>query len=744
MLTSSIRESYIDSYEEENEYYRKLNGLPPMGQDGILLPEDIVPDSLKNYIDYGTYIHRYDTDIIKAFENAGVIDTLLELYPEAEYLRFIGKRKVGIYDARKAGKFAPLYVGECDETELRTRFQDLLEVNRIIYLKFYYDEAYNYKSDYYEKFMMVMIILQTMCDMINEIPEYIIRKDVFDIRTIQYLFEASGVKFFPEIPIRYQISLVRNLNKLIKYKSTDRCIIDIVSLFGFDNIEIFKYYLLKSRKKDADGNYIFATMENDAGDIVEDVDSSYSLEFLRVGISELPDDAIKTEANILDYEEVTRSDQYWIGDHTEDEVRQDILEYNFNMLRTKYMSIKSVYSMSEYLFQITYFINLLLNNDIDKSLLLVKVPVLNTSVTIMDAFIYMYALAHVYYGTEDVIITDVDESLKILGFNFEADLSELATYLWETGVKTFDDMGISGWKDPSNGIFSFTQLMEVYTNNKNIYDHVVHEMMTANNARIYRLYKKIYDSLMLTRINLDYFVIDDEGTIATSYAEFLQYKRSDLYEKYLALVNVSEESRNEKIATQVYNIACCIEEYVDMGIVPYLFAGLPAVSIEAVKVYVMDIINFFKSFKISILDLDTVYVADDKLTNTCLIIDDALFRIFFKSKEQILPDQDRIANQLNDITISEEPSIQDHWYKAYRWYNDFRSNDGIAKEVINKNVNKSSRNQCNIADRVDQLAYVYDKTDYTGFYDTASKVKATYDTSESGGINKENVSIRYV
>jgi hypothetical protein len=744
MLLENIKVAYVKSYEEENEYYRKYNGLPPLDDEGVTVPEELVPDSLYSFWVENKPVHLYSDNIIEAFESSGVLDELIDLYPDYTYLKYIGKRKISIYDARKAEKFAPLYVPECDNEELRSRFQELLEINRTIYLRYYYDEAYNYKSDYYEKFMMVMIILQTVCDMINEIPEYLIRKDVFDVRTVQYLFEASGVEFFPEIPLRYQISLVRNLNKLIKYKSTDKCIVDIVSLFGFDNIEVFKYYLMKSRKRDSDGNYIFATTTNEEGEETEDLDACYSLQFLKVGIDELPDDAARTDANILDYEELTRDDDYWRGDHTEDEVRQDILAYNFNMLRTKYMSIKSVYNMSSYLFQVTYFINLLLNNNIDKSLVMFNVPTLDMSMTIMDAFIYMYALAHVYYGTEDVIVTDVEDSLKILGFNFEADLSELATYLWEKGVKTFEDMGISGWQAPTNGIFTFNQLMNVYTTNKDIYDHVVHEMVTANNAKIYRLYKKIYDSLMLTKINLEYFTIDDEGTVATSFAEYLQYKKSDLYLKYLAVIQESDETRNDTIANQLYNIACCIEEKIDIGIVPYIFAGLPAASIESVKTYVMDMINFFKSFKVTILDLNTIYVFDDRLTNTCLIIDDAIIKCFFNPKEQVLPNKDRISSLSTTRIEVHRSEITDRWYKAYRQYHTGKSDCGIIKDTISRKASTRLSDSYTITDKVPQIAYVYDQSDIVGITKERARKKNTMHITESSGISNENVSIRYV
>lgn len=744
ILIANKRASYIESYDEENSYYRTLAGLPPYGEAGAFLKEEWIPESLKKHVDIYTPIFAMDHDLLIALENMGVIDKAIAEYPEYKYLRYVGKRRMNIYECRKAGKFAPLYVPECPISDIRTRFQELLEMNRTIYLKCYYDEAYSYKSDYYDKFMIIMIILQTFNDMIIELPEYIIRKDVFDIRTIQYLFEASGVEFFPEIPIRYQVSLVRNLNKLIKYKSSDTCIVDIVKLFGFDNIEVFKYYILKSRKKDSDGKYKFGTVKNDLGIEVDDVDNNYELSFLKAGLNELADDAIKSQANVFNYDEIVNGDDYWFGDLDEDTVRHDILEHEFNILRTKYMSIKSVYSMQEYTFQMSYFIGLLMNNNIDKSLLLFNVPSMNMTMNIMDAFIFMYALAHIYYGTEDIISTEVDDTLKVLGFNFEADMSELAEYLWTKGVKTFEDMGISGWQNPRNGIFSFNQLMTIYTKNKEIYDHVMHMMVTADNKRVYDLYKKIYQSLMITRINLDYFVIDDNGTVATSFAQYLEYKNTDLYAKYADLVNLPDDRRNDSIADTIYNICCVIEEYIDVNKVPYLFSGLPAASIEAVKVYVMDIINFFKSFKVSILDLNTVYVLDDKIMCKVFIEDDWRLKSLF-TKKFYFPYNDKLKSIVSKTTSSDNMSPTDHYYiSRIRCITHKDEATSMNKDSISRmGAQTEQHDYMTMRDGVSKIVRKYTWINEFRIRDRG-KPKSIITSRDDASIKKETYSIRYI
>ena len=118
-----------------------------------------------------------------------------------------------------------------------------------------YFQATEVRNKYYDRIMMIMIIVQAFDDMIIRAPEYIIRRDVFDLRTIQYIFDSCGVEFFPDIPLKYQKRLVKNLNRLIKYKSCDKNLIDISKLFGFDNIQLFKYWLMKVPLFDENGEY---------------------------------------------------------------------------------------------------------------------------------------------------------------------------------------------------------------------------------------------------------------------------------------------------------------------------------------------------------------------------------------------------------------------------------------------------------------------------------------------------------
>lgn len=111
-----------------------------------------------------------------------------------------------------------------------------------------YSEAYRFMSYHYDAFIQILIIIQTMVDMISEVQEYIINKDVFDSRTIRYLFESYGIAYYKEIPVKYQIRIIKNVNKLLKYKSSNRNITDILELFDNDDIVIYTYYLMKTKR----------------------------------------------------------------------------------------------------------------------------------------------------------------------------------------------------------------------------------------------------------------------------------------------------------------------------------------------------------------------------------------------------------------------------------------------------------------------------------------------------------------
>lgn len=637
--------NFSQDYEDLNNYYRKLSGLPNIEDTEFIY---LTRDQL-DYIDThrfysSTPIHLLPEAIKLLIEDRGLLKDIIEENPDKYYLKHINK-SIDPYVARKAEKYALVYLDSSDvESILLTRYKELLEKNRVYIIKTMDFQSYDFYSDYYDRFLMMMIVVQTVIDMVNELPEYYIRRDIFDIRTIEYFFRANGVEFFPDIPIKYQRLLIKNLNRLIKYKSTSTNIVDICALFGFSNVEIFKYYLCKTRNIDENGDYI----------VDEDIEKEYDLKFLKVPLEELADETAKMQSNFLIYDTVVSKDPHWNGPYSHEYVKKRILEHEFNMVKSKYMSIDTVYSLTDATFELSYFINMLMYNNVPKNRLNLYLPMIdiNTELNIVDIFIFLYALMYEYNGVTDDIIIIPSGYLKIKGFNFNANMNIIAQNILEKGY-TLQELGVSGFQIPTNGILTFNQLVSIFINNKKIYDHLVREMESTGDRELYKIYKYIFDSLMLTDLNFDYYYIDELGRVANTYTEYLQYNNIILYN---AIQNIKEELDVEKRSLNIYNtitnITSFIADYIDSSELSHIFINLPTESGEYLKGYMYKIINFFKSYKINILDIQTIYKLDKE--NKVYIFDDIFYQYYFIKKEII----EMIDNKKYTATFSKEDIIK--------------------------------------------------------------------------------------
>ena len=277
---------YEERYMEWNSYYRMLYGLPPaytLADEKAYLDatgygdeiyEDIgnayvipdlykryfidmgqytVPDEMKDVLDLqGKYLHELNMEELAMVESCGIMQEILDQYsddPHYQYIYHLGDKRVDYYTARKAVNFSLIWVPELDTFDIiEEKFKRIFDRNRKYTMATVYSEAYRFMSYHYDAFIEILIIIQTMVDMISEVQEYIINKDVFDSRTIRYLFESYGIAYYKEIPVKYQIRIIKNVNELLKYKSSNRNIMDILELFDDDSINIYTYYLMKIKK----------------------------------------------------------------------------------------------------------------------------------------------------------------------------------------------------------------------------------------------------------------------------------------------------------------------------------------------------------------------------------------------------------------------------------------------------------------------------------------------------------------
>lgn len=250
-------DAFVRQYQEENNYYRKITGLPNLGDPGLYVPEELQQVDIG--VDFTEPIHLMSDSAINILKDRGIWTNILNMYTDDkyQYLRYI-KSDISIYKARKAYNFQLLYLPTIDNTVVKEKFERRFNVNRAYTLNTIYSEAHRFDSKYYDAWITIFIIIQTMIDLVSEVQEHIMNLDVFDERCVRAIFMTHGVPYYDEIPLIYQVRMMRRLHELLKYKSTAKCMIDICSVFGFDNLRIFRYFLLRDRKVDPDTDeYVF-------------------------------------------------------------------------------------------------------------------------------------------------------------------------------------------------------------------------------------------------------------------------------------------------------------------------------------------------------------------------------------------------------------------------------------------------------------------------------------------------------
>jgi hypothetical protein len=386
-------DNFLDKYVEKNDYYRALNGEPPYNASDneiIMVDPSWVPNTWTEVVDYTVPLYLQPKRLIAEFTSKGIIADLISqkqgtsVAPRYMYLNHLGVKKIDYKTARKAKKWDILYIPEKVETLIRDRFTELYNLNKDIYLKKTYQAAYQFDSDYYDETMIIIVLLQTFNDMIVDVPEWYIRRDIFDIRSVQYFLDSYGVAYYKQIPLKYQIRLVKNLNKLIKFKSSDQNLLDILDIFDSDAY-ISKYYLFKERKVNRFNQY---------------VPNSYELEFIKTKMGDSYDNYIKDYIYRYGYDDLTLPDKYWDGEDTHDYIKAQIKNQDFTVARTKYYSIDYEVPLEDYMFQVCYFLGLLMDSRIDSEDIQISVPSIDEDklFRVSDLFLFIFIHSFIYQG----------------------------------------------------------------------------------------------------------------------------------------------------------------------------------------------------------------------------------------------------------------------------------------------------------------------------------------------------------
>lgn len=621
------RESIISSYEEQNNYYRTLIGLPDKEDNDFVYLDAEICD--RYGLDPTLPIHMYKDHEINSIEYH--MNDIIAKYPDKEYLKYLGKRKVDLIRARTARNFEII---RCDMSShvvfLKMFFQtyDLAReyFTSVIYVK----EKYN-QDNLYDNFIAMSIMIMTIQRVMTDTFKLGVDRDFYDLDSIKAFFNSYGVPFFETLPLDYQRMIMKRLNILLRSKSTDRCLYDITNILFFDRTTILEYYLMKEQKYDDNGIPldIKKPIEDIDGTIryVEDIDKMYDLYFEAVDIREKNVSlALENRTNSYNYYEVTYEDPHWWDD---DDLRMKLTESEFNYIDTKYLGINIMYNLTQLMFETVYFINMLVDkkNQIHRPrlnfYLTIKLPRITVDpVSIFDAVILLCALTCKKNYFKGNIIKSGPQILTVMGFDFEENFKLIRENIIKDKKQKVYDHETLKFLENLN-IHSKKDIVTLYENIVGLADFCIKKMNNTDDIKVYHAYKYLYDSLMVKEYT----------------TKVLTKKNGEVADTYLDYLN----DQNPFLADFVNN--CTVEQtgvYIDhiLGTLNELIPDLEYLSAingtdNILVTVLVKLIEFFKSYTVDLRNINILYVLDSRRYNMIKMISDCTISAKIEKDENI-------------------------------------------------------------------------------------------------------------
>lgn len=604
------RNLIIGGYTEANNYYRMLNGMPNI-EDYTFIYIDQATCTLLD-INPTTPIHELPLEDIIRLESKGFLDIIRAANPTKSYLNFLGEKMISFVQARNSENFSILSMTKDIPENFNEEFHTIYDQCREYFLSTVYNKNYGKQYDLYDNFISLMVMVMTIQRLISNTFKYGIEYDFYDLGSIKMIFDAYNVPFIQNVPVEYQRILIRNINNLLRYKSTDKVIYDICSLLGLDTVKIFKYYLFKEHRFDTLGNPVFAYKMVDDGTgtgntiQIEDGDIMYNLFFQSIDIKERNLAlALSNTTNVLDYDQVTVDDPYWWSEDAE--LKQAIYDGEFNFMESKYLSMNIMYKLTKMLFEVSYVFNMLIDKKSELTNITVLLPKLfdNKAVNLFDLTALLSALIAKKSGMAGNIIHSPSQILTIKGFNFQADFATIK-------ANVAKDPNIDG-----STILKYLQNLTVnvpadvnrlYGNIRDLNDFLINKIASSQNLDAYRAYKKLYDTLMITQHMGSLFTKSD-GTVAVTFLEYLR-------DKDIVLAQYVDDIAIDAIGDSINHILVRL----NLLVIDLKYLNIINESNTVLLNAAVTLIRFFKSYTTDLTGFNILYVLESRYFNMIKMI----------------------------------------------------------------------------------------------------------------------------
>jgi hypothetical protein len=449
----------------------------------------------------------------------------------------------------------------------------------------------------YPAFARVTVAIMAIQRYVNGSMDMASNVDFFEEYALRNLFASLGLGLYGDIPIRYQRRILKNINNLLRLKGTTKAIVDIVKLFGFTSIEVYKHFIVKDFPRDVNGQPEFG----------ESWDSP-NLRFVKVrhDATDVEEEFRQATGNSEEYNKFTAADPYWQATEEAvifgiDPVTRARVQRVFNRVATKYVSIGSTMDLLRKTFELAYFKSMLtrlqLYGPSGSALDFLNLKVSPVPIDLYDAMVACQILVSRNIGYSDNIPTGPSSIQMLYAYSFD-----------ENGPVDTPDNEIArasgfDWKDvvdpaDETGAIDIDRFVTLYTRNDKYRQSFKKALRGEQDYAVYKRLRQIYDIRFFSEFQASEFM----GF--TTYSDYLASRDPNLA-KFVADASATEGS----YVGALLELTTSMENYVSNGnstVEPFL--ALESYLIDYIKLYIRQMVDIFKSYTTEIRQFTITYI----------------------------------------------------------------------------------------------------------------------------------------
>lgn len=432
------REKFMASYQEKNDYYRMLNGLPPMNtpaSEFIYLTEP-----MRNQLHASKDpIHMLSPLIQNNYMITDEYKSVLAANPDKKYLKYLGMYKIDVFTARKAKDFEiiryPLNRSDVNPNLINV-FSTLYDDYREYVMTTLYNDQYEGIYENYRTFMGVLIQCFVLLQISNKAVESTNSRNFLDDSILHIILSMHDIPRTLLMTNKVRRNLVINMLKLVREKGEDDVYYDLIRILGYQDIIVSKLMLMKGQKFDKNNNYSTSLSDGTEVTTLQDVaENKMEVDpyFIQVDLLDKnPYDTITSgKAPIYDYHKIVDADPTWWD---LPDTQKILKEANYTMTDSKYIMIEAVIHQIRYLFESIYFTRMILDNKTATDQFMIEIPEIfgTETISIYDLMVYIISATCMNNDMRGDIISEESKLISTAGFNFDMDLDSFTAFIETT------------------------------------------------------------------------------------------------------------------------------------------------------------------------------------------------------------------------------------------------------------------------------------------------------------------------